>query len=146
VLHVDLEVVLQVLAHAGQVVHHVDAERAQLVGRSDPRDLQQLGRVDGPAAEHHLARPHRAPAAPGPGVLDAHRAPALEQDPRGQGERLDLEVGTAHHRVQVGPRGRQPAPVVHVAVEGREALLAVAVDVLGERIAGLLHGREERVE
>ena len=40
-----------------------------------------------------------------------------------------------------------PAPAAaDVAVERGEALLAVAVDVVGQRVAGLLHGREQRVE
>ena len=37
VLHVHLEVVLQVLADAGQVVHDGDAERLQLAGVADAR-------------------------------------------------------------------------------------------------------------
>ena len=49
-------------------------------------------------------------------------------------------------RVQVGPGRRQPATAVEVAVEPREALLPVAVDVVGQRVAGLLHRVEERAE
>ena len=41
------------------------------------------------------------------------------------------------HRVQVGPRRGEPPAAVDVAVEPREALLAVAVDVVGQRVAGL---------
>ncbi len=42
-LDVDLEVVLEVLAHAGEIRHHVHAERAELVRRAHARDLEQLG-------------------------------------------------------------------------------------------------------
>ena len=86
----------------------------------------------------------RAPV--GTGVLDSHRPAALEQDLRGEREGLHLEVRTAHHRVQVGARRREAAALVHVAIERGKALLAVAVHVLGERIAGLLDGGKEGVE
>ena len=92
-----------------------------------------------PARTERPRRPGRAYSTPTARV-------ALEDDLRGKGERLDVEVGPVHHRVQVRPRGRQPPTVVHVAVEGREPLLAVAVHVVRERIAGLLNRREERVE
>ena len=48
--------------------------------------------------------------------------------------------------MQVGARRRQPAAVVHVAVERGESLLAIAVDVVGERVARLLDRREEGLE
>jgi hypothetical protein len=57
VLDVDLEVVLQVLADARQVVDDVDADSAELVRVPDTRELEQLRRVDGAAAEDYLARP-----------------------------------------------------------------------------------------
>ena len=50
------------------------------------------------------------------------------------------------HRVQVGAGGREAAAAVHVAVEPGEALLAVAVDVVGEVVPRLLGGLEERAE
>src|SRR5919109_5585026 len=46
VLEIDLEVVLQVLADAGQVVHGPDASRLERCGRADPRQLQQHRRAD----------------------------------------------------------------------------------------------------
>ena len=146
-LDVDLEVVLEVLPHARQVGDDVDAERAQFGRAADARQLQQLRRVDRAAAQDHLAGARGlGSAAADARILDAGRAPALEQDPRRHRMRLHVEVRPAHHGVQVRPRGGQPAAVVHVAVELREALLAVAVHVVGEREAGLLHGGEERVE
>ena len=50
------------------------------------------------------------------------------------------------HRPQVGPRGRHPPAAVDVPVELREPLLPVAVDVVGQRVAGLLRGFEEGPE
>ena len=48
--------------------------------------------------------------------------------------------------MQVSPSGGQPPSSVDVAVERREPFLAIPVDVLGKRIAGLLDGFEERSE
>ena len=48
--------------------------------------------------------------------------------------------------MQVRPRGGEPAPPLDVAVERGEPLLAVAVHVRGQLIAGLLDGLEEGTE
>ncbi len=107
--------------------------------------LQQLRGVDRAAAEDHLAGRHPVAAAPTP-VLDPGRPGAVEGHLGGQGQGAHGQVGPVHDRVQVGPGRGQPPAAVHVAVEPGEALLAVAVDVVGERVAGLLHGLEERAE
>ena len=73
--------------------------------------------------------------AAGAGVVDADRALALEVDLRHERVGLDAEVLPALTGPQVGPRGRHPPAAVDVAVELREALLAVAVDVVGQRVA-----------
>src|SRR4051795_7861714 len=48
--------------------------------------------------------------------------------------------------MQIGVRRAVPAPAPDVAVEAREALLPVAVDVAGELVSRLLHRVEERAE
>ena len=146
VLDVDLEVVLEVLADAGELVDHGYAERLQVLGVADARELHQLGGVDRAAAEDHLAGLHRAVRPAAAQVVDTGGPLAVEADLGDHRERLDAEVGAVHHRVQVGAGGGEPAAVVDVAVEAREALLAVAVDVVGQRVAGLLGGLEERPE
>src|SRR5699024_9543677 len=62
VLDVDLEMVLEVLADARQVVDDVDAERLELARVADAGKLEQLWRVDRAAAEDHLVRPDRLAA------------------------------------------------------------------------------------
>ena len=79
-------------------------------------------------------------------VLDAHRAVAVEQDPGDEGPGLDGQVLPAHDRVEVGACRTQPATAVDGPVEGPEPLLAIAVDVRGVGVAGLLGGLEERAE
>ena len=60
VLDVDLEVVLEVLADAGQVVHEGDAELGEVLLVADAGELEQLGRVDRAAAQDDLAGGHAA--------------------------------------------------------------------------------------
>jgi hypothetical protein len=122
VLDVDLEVVLQVLADAGQVVHDVDAERAQLVGVAHAGELQRCGELMAPP--HSTTSPARtARRAATLRVLHADRARASNRIfVTNAGS--DVEVGPVLHRVQVGRGGRRPRPV-DVAVERREALLAL---------------------
>ena len=50
-------VVLQVGTDAGQVVHHVHADRLQMLRRSDAGNLQQMRRIHRAAAQDHLASP-----------------------------------------------------------------------------------------
>ncbi len=145
VLDVHLQVVLQVLAHPGQVGDHVDAVRGQVGGVADAGKLQQLRGVDRAAAHDDLAGAHLLH--PGtPGVLDADRPGSVEENPGHQGAADHLQVGAAHHRVQVGPRRAEPPSPVDVPVERGEALLPVSVDVGGQRVARLPHRLEERTE
>ena len=48
--------------------------------------------------------------------------------------------------MQIGACCAQPAAAADIAVEGGEALLLVAVDIVGQRVAGLLHCLEKRCE
>ena len=141
-LEVKLQVVLQVLTDPLEIVHHVDAEVGEFLARPDAGELQQLRRVDGPAADDHFAsRPHLVAQVVAP-VAHAHRAPALEQDARGQRVRAHLQIGAVQRRAQIGV-GRTAAPArAHRHIHAPEALLLVAVHVLGQRVAGLPPGFE----
>ena len=73
-LHVDLQVVLEVLAHTREVVDDWDAEGTQLIGVADAGQLQRLRCVDRAAAQDHLAA-EDAPALPrAVRVVHSHRA------------------------------------------------------------------------
>ena len=145
-LHIHFQVILQVFAHARQVVHHRDAERLKLGGVAHARKLQELGRVDRAAAANNVAGigALRRPAPDS--IFDPHGALALEQDARGERAGRHRQIGAIDHRVQVGARRAEPPPIMDVAVEGAEAFLAVAVDVFGERVASFLHRREKSPE
>ena len=146
VLDVDLEVVLEVRTDTRDIRDDVDAEGAQVVGVAHPGQLQELGRVDRPTAQDDLTGRDLTVQPATPSVVDADRAVALEPDAGDERQGVDREVLPVPHRVQVGASGRQTAAPVEVAVEPREPLLPVAVDVVGQRVAGVLDGLEEGTE
>src|SRR5262249_26221056 len=141
VLDVDLQVVLQVFPHGGNIDDSVDAEFLEFVRGTDARQLQQLRGVECTSAADDGAAVFAAIV-----VLHSDCAYPLDQDPVYQRARSDREVLPAQHRVEVGARGAVAAPMADVPVERPETLLAIAVDVGGERVAGLLRGLEERGE
>ena len=53
--HAQLQMVLKIFAHAGQVQHQRNAELAQPLARSHTRYLEQLGRTDRPCRQHEFA-------------------------------------------------------------------------------------------
>ena len=59
-LHIHLQVILQVLTHTRQVFHQWNRQCRQLIGRPDTRLQQQLRRIDRPGADNDLARGTRA--------------------------------------------------------------------------------------
>ena len=136
-------VVLQILADARQVGDHRYALLAQQIGRPDAGKLQQLRRVDRPAAENHLGRGLGRLGLAVLDVFDAHRPLALEQDPRGQRVGLDAQVRPVHHRVQIGDRGRAALAVLHGQLVIADAFLLGAVDVWIARNARLDAGLDD---
>ncbi len=141
-LEIKLQVILQVLADARQIVHHLDAERAQLRRRPHSGQLQQLRRVDGAARENQLRANAHAVRFASAAVLDAAGAPALEKYARRKRMRQHLEVGALHGGAQVGARGAAAPAPLHGHVHAAEAFLLKTVDVRRPRIARLAGGAE----
>ena len=136
-LEIEFQMVLQVLAHAWQLLHHLDAERAQFLGRPDPGQLQQLRAVDRPAGQDHLARRVHFALLAAPTIRHTLGAPVREQHAGRARMRQNAQVASPHRRAQIGV-GRAPAPSpVHRHGHASETLLLVAVVVRGGRIAGL---------
>ena len=131
-VHVDREMVLEILAHAGQAHPRRDAHRAQMVGLANSRQHQELRRVEHTAREQHLARDRDSMEAAVLGVFDADRARPLEDDPGRERVRLDPEVGPPHGRPQKGDRSAAAAAVPDGPLRAAEALLVLAVVVLGQ--------------
>ncbi|CAB4885518.1 unannotated protein [freshwater metagenome] len=145
-LDVDLEVILQVLADARQVMDGFDPDRPQVLGVADAGELQELWGVEGAAAQDHLAG---GDARGAPALLhDVHAdgAIAVHHDGRDLRSRAHREVPAVHDRVQVRAGGRQSAAPTQIAVERGEPLLLISVDIAGYRVSGLLDGFEECAE
>ena len=127
--------VLQVLAHAGQVVQHGDAVLLQVRRGADAREHEQLGRAEGTRAQDHLLAGtdllHLAVAA----QFHTDGRLAIENDLAGVAPVQHREVLAVGVGVQVGPRGVPALAVVLRDLGGRHAELAGAVVVGVERNA-----------
>ena len=142
----QLQMVLQVLAHTGQRLTHVDAQRLQSLRLTDARQLQQLRRVDRPSREDHLfTRGHRV-VLPCPAIRHARTALAVKR------ERAHLRTG---HDGQIGPLrcrtqktlGRVPTDAVFlVDLEVADTEVVPTVEVARARDAGLHGGFDEGLQ
>ncbi len=90
VLDVDLEVVLEVRADARQVRDDRDPERLEVRRPPDPRQLEELRRVDRPAGEDDLAALDPLGPAALPLDVDRDGPPAVEHDPGHERPRTEL--------------------------------------------------------
>ena len=147
----DQRVVLQVAAHAWQLVHRGDPEHAQLVRRPDAGAHQGQGRAVGAGAEDHPASANRDRAIRADRLQPDHPA-ALDQEPIGEHVAADRQVGAIADRVEVG-EGRVPAEPVGDDVDRVDRHPIGQVDVVqvlahrepgaGRRLhAGLVPGRQ----
>ena len=139
-------VVVQVAPDAGQVGDDVDPEAAELVGRADAREQQQLRRLDRAGADDDLALGADPLDRAVPDDLDADAARALEEQPLRVRAGQHGEVRASRRR---GARNavapvlwRRPSLIVELAERDAVELLAVVVVV--ERDAGLLRGGDDR--
>ena len=147
-LEIDLQMILQVLPHARTVGDNVDAVFGQMRGRADARQHQQFRRIDGrgrnddfPVRTDHL---HPAPAR----HLDAHGAALLDHN--AAGEAADHRtIGPFQRGAQIGIGGGPAAALPDGGLHRAEALLLLAVIIVGGLIArlppGLDKGPEQRV-
>ena len=139
-LDIGLQMVLQVLPHPGQVMDHRNVELAQMIGRADSREHQDLGRVDRPAGDDHLAPDAGRRLLPGLQIFHAHGAPPLEEDPGGEraGEKLDIAAPDRGPEIGLGST---PAPTpAGRHIHRPQPFLLIAVEIVGHGIAGLLAG------
>ena len=141
-------VVAQVLPDSGQRLAHGNPQPAEQTGRADPRELQELRRVDGAARDDDLAHRAHQPTLTAAKILHARRAIPFEHDSRGVGMRAHVDVAPLHGRSQVGPRGAHPTVAVDAALKVADSFLPLAVvvrvawnpDALGPRNERLAQG------
>ena len=133
-------VVLQVPPDAGQVELDVDRQRLQVGRRPDAGELQQLRRVDHPAAEQHLPLGTGHAGLAILRIFDAGGTRALQEDASGQRPGLDRQVRPVQGGPQIGRGGAAAAPLADGHLQAAEALLPGAVVILRPAVAGLLAG------
>ncbi len=144
--HPQLQVILEVLAHARQRVDDGDAERLQHRGRADPRELQQHRRLHRAGGDDDLAAGGDGDVAPALPVGHARRPAAVRQDPRclrlgGHGQ-----VRPAARGAQVGDRGRAAEAVARGELVVAGAFLRRTVEVVVARNPDLGPGRDQRLD
>src|SRR5262249_20228072 len=123
-----------------------DAHLAEMIGRADSREHQELRRVEHPAGQQHLANRARLLEPATARVLDADRARSIEQDACRERARLDREIGPSHRRPQERGGGAAAPAVLDGPLGETEALLFLTVVVLGEWPVRLARGIEPAVE
>src|SRR5581483_9289344 len=110
VLEHERRMVLEVLAHSGQLVRHGDVDGAQVVGRADARPQQHRRGAVGAGRQDDLAAGD-APRAPVVDELDGDGPAALDDDAVDQNPADHLYVAPATDGVEVG-EGAVPADAV----------------------------------
>ncbi len=124
------EVVLQTAADVRRVDDDVDAERQQLLSRSDAGQQEQLRGAHRPAAQHDLAG-RAEDLAPAAHIgLDADGAAALDDHACGLGEGADLEVRALQGGREEGRGGAGAHALALGDLVVADALLCRAVEVV----------------
>ena len=136
--------VLKVFADARQVDAHIDAEPAELVGRTDAGQHQQLGRFDRAATDDHLSAAVRRSGAAVLQVLDAHAAIVLDDQSGRARPRLQAHVAPRQSGLQIRGQDAAAAAILEIemvpaAAEGR------SVEVVHQGIAELDARGEKRL-
>ena len=142
-LHVDFEMVVEVGAHAGQGMDGPDVRGLEEGRIADPRPLEDGRRIDGAGREHDLAARPQAMGATTAGDGEAHRPAVRDLEPVDEGAAPEGQIRAAQGRAEIGVGGRPATPLPDRHLHRPEALLAVAVVVLGPAVAGLDPGLDE---
>ncbi len=117
-----------------------------MLGRPDPRQLQDVRRVDRPRRQDHLARRLGLFDDPAAGEFDAGRTLAVEQNAMHLRLSDDLQIGPLHRRAQIGARGTRPAAAAAGLLAPADAVAGAGgkiVDVLAVFEADLAAGLDD---
>ncbi len=135
--------VLQVGTDAWDVGNHGDAQRLQQCCRPEPRQLQELGRIESAGGEDNLAVGVRHVCGFAAPVLDADRTPPGKQDTGRQRLRHHGEVCSRARLPQIADRGGAATPAPRRELEVSGAFLGRTVEVVVAGEARLLRSLDE---
>ena len=122
-------VVVQVGTHARERDPDVDVVFAEVLGRADAREHQQLRRVHGAAAQDHLAAGSGGVLGAALRERDSRGAVTVELDPTGRRLQRHREVGAGAGRLDVRLIGRPAAPALAGHLVQARALLLGPVEI-----------------
>ena len=135
--------VLQALAHAGQVVcqgHALGGEQSSI---THPRELQKLGRVDGAAAQNHFFAAFELLLNAAHHAFHAHGLAPLQQHALNQRMGEHRQIAAAHGRAQKGVGRRGAHALANRHLPQAKAFFARAIEVGGTAIAQRLTGLQK---
>ncbi len=135
--------VVQVLPHAWQIVHGGNAVFQQMRMRANAGEHEDLGRLQGPRAQQHLARGLELFHLSFVVEFHAHRAFALHQDAGGVRAREHAQVGARQVGRQVGIGRAETLAIFVRHLEHAHPFLLGAVEVSVVHKTGLLPGRHK---
>ena len=143
--------VLHVGADAGQRMHDRHADLLEMRRVADPRELQQMRRVDRARAQQDLALGLGPLGAAAPGQLDRDRPFPLEHDPPHHRLGDELKVGAVQHRLQIGARRARAGAAAAGLLAPADAIGVAADEVVDvglvfepDLLAGLDHRLAQR--
>ena len=144
-LHAGGKMVAQVFAHAGQGVAHFYSMLFQQFRLANSGQLQQLRRIDGAGADHHLAPGQRGALAAVHRVTDAGAAGALERQTVRMGAGDNGQIASPHGRVQIAARRGHATALADGRLCHGDAFLhgAVVIGVVGN--THLSRGGHDRI-
>ena len=130
--------VREILTDRGLVQQHLDLARHQVFRGTYAREHQQLRRVVGAAAQHHLALGAQLLHLAEPAGLHTDRTRPLEQHPLDEHVGHHGQVGALHRGMQVGDGGARTETAALGDLVHTDAVLGIAIEVLVARQTGLL--------
>ena len=123
--------ILEIAADGGVIEQRCDAGRGQRRRRSDPRELQQLRRIDRAAAENHFAVGRGELRRAAADIFHADGATLIEANLARPGAGLEAHIGAAQRRAQEGIGGRAPQAIANRHLIAAEALRVRPVEIIG---------------
>jgi hypothetical protein len=146
VRHAQLQMVLEILADAAQILHDLDAEILQPCTVADAGEFEQLRRVDRAGTEDDFTTGFGQIIGVIAAIFDTRASTPFEHDPLRDGAGDDSQIGALECRAQKRFGGIPADAALLVDVEVADAAVVAAIEVVGGGDAGLLRGLREGLE
>ena len=142
-MNVNLEVIHEILADAGQGLYDLDAMRAELVRRSNAGKHEELRRADGSCRQHNFPARLGLFNPSSMAVSDPHGSTTFKLYALDHRPRADGQIAPRQHGGQIGACRAAAHTIVYGHFEIAEPLLPKAVEVIADRMSRLPAGIEK---